>query len=77
MPILEYRCTRCDTTFETRLSREEADRESAAICPQCGKATRDRLLSAFAVGSGADDVCETCPSPDGPGCSGSGCGLPE
>lgn len=52
MPIYEYRCPKCGTSFEKLRRFAEAD--EPIECPQCGIKTRDRLMSAFATsGCGA------------------------
>lgn len=49
MPVYEYRCRTCDTTFEAR--RPMAESNAATPCPE-GHADTVRLLSVFAsVGS--------------------------
>lgn len=45
MPLYEYRCADCDTTFEKLTKRELAD---ATTCPQCGASHPRRLISVFA-----------------------------
>jgi len=50
MPLYEYRCRACDTTFELRRSMAEAN--APAACPD-GHEGAVRLLSAFAsIGAG-------------------------
>lgn len=73
MPIFDYRCSRCDTRFE-ELVRSGED---PVRCPECGAAETERLLSAFAVSSGASaergspapgiGPCGSCGDPRGPG----------
>lgn len=46
MPQYEYRCSRCDHTFELR--RVIDQRDAAAICPQC-QGEGQRLMSGFGV----------------------------
>jgi putative FmdB family regulatory protein len=47
MPIYEYRCLDCATTFE-RLVRDDR----AINCPDCGSTRVDKLLSAPFVSTG-------------------------
>ncbi len=47
MPIYEYRCDICGTTFETLVRRR-----GAVTCPECGSASLKKLLSAPTVLSG-------------------------
>jgi putative FmdB family regulatory protein len=61
MPLYEYRCQRCDRTFEVFTQRK--DLASPPACPDCGKnAQVERVWSPFAgrVGGG-------CASPSGGG----------
>ncbi|MFM8564471.1 MAG: FmdB family zinc ribbon protein [Acidimicrobiia bacterium] len=70
MPLYEFRCRTCETTFEVR--RPMAEASDPATCP-AGHDDAVRLLSVFAsVGGGA-----AAPAPAAPrtgGC-GSGCGC--
>jgi len=50
MPIYDYRCRDCGTTFETLVLTE-----SSPTCPQCGSASLGKLLSAPIVLSGKTD----------------------
>ena len=51
MPIYEFQCQSCETQFEELTSSANATR---VRCPRCNGARVARLLSAFAVGGGAD-----------------------
>lgn len=46
MPIYEYRCPECDERFEklVRTSGSQAE----VVCPSCGSARAQRLVSSFA-----------------------------
>lgn len=69
MPLYEYRCRTCDTTFEARRTMAEADEPST--CPQ-GHVEVKRLLSVFAAGR-ASASAPTASS--GGACCGGGCGC--
>ena len=43
MPLYEYLCESCDTTFEKLLRKQEDE----AVCPGCGKTAR-KTVSVFA-----------------------------
>ncbi|HXK59211.1 MAG TPA: zinc ribbon domain-containing protein [Acidobacteriota bacterium] len=45
MPIFEYRCDKCQTTFE----RIVLGRSEEIVCPKCGNEKVQKLLSSFAV----------------------------
>jgi putative FmdB family regulatory protein len=45
MPLYEYRCADCHTSFEKLTRRELADSVS---CPECGSVRSKRLISVFA-----------------------------
>lgn len=67
VPVYEYRCRECDTTFEQR--RAIADADGADVrCPD-GHARVTRLLSVFASGGRA-----SAPASGG-GCCGGACGC--
>ena len=53
MPLYEYHCVACQLTFEELSSMRESNRKKA--CPSCGKRA-PRIVSAFAISSGAVDV---------------------
>jgi putative FmdB family regulatory protein len=50
MPIYEFNCSKCETTFERILKMSEADNPLSEPCPECdSQGTVDRLVSTFAV----------------------------
>jgi putative FmdB family regulatory protein len=64
MPIFEYRCDDCGTTFE-KLVRRAADQ---VLCPSCGQAHLTQEFSTFAAhsngksaGSSFDEGMPSCP----------------
>jgi putative FmdB family regulatory protein len=75
MPIYEYRCRDCGTTFEA-LVRDER----SVTCPHCGDSSLDKLLSAPFISSGRtarqaghtccgrEERCETPPCSEGGEC---------
>ncbi len=63
MPIFEFRCSRCEHTFEEIVSRGT----ERLPCPECGRDDAvQRLLSAFSFKSGgtysssAGKSCSSC-----------------
>lgn len=72
VPLYEYRCQSCSTTFE--LLRPMADRQLAAVCPSCESRTTMPMISRVALHASAPaSVPGPAPRPAG-GC-GSGCGC--
>ncbi len=78
MPLLEYRCARCEKTAEILVLAGDAP--AKAECPSCGSGEMSRLLSTFAAraSSGARDAepacgAGACAMPGG--CGPSACGL--
>jgi len=51
MPIFEFMCVNCGTTFE-HLVRSAAVQE-AIICPQCASSTVNKKFSTFGVKGGS------------------------
>lgn len=68
MPMYEYQCGQCRTTFE-ELIRNDAD-ERRLVCPECGHKKVARVPSVFAA-HGATSK----PLPSGGGCG--RCGDPN
>ncbi|HYD10351.1 MAG TPA: zinc ribbon domain-containing protein [Acidimicrobiales bacterium] len=68
MPLYEYRCTDCDSTFEQRRTFAEAD--EVVACPS-GHLNVKRLLSVVARTSGLPEMG----GGGGVGCCGGGCGC--
>jgi len=69
MPIYEYRCTDCGTTFEELTFH--ADDHAAVTCRSCAGRRVTRVLSAFAVHAAAAES----PAPAGGPCG--ACGAPR
>jgi putative FmdB family regulatory protein len=76
MPLYEFRCRTCDTTFELRRPMSEAG--DPASCPD-GHAGAVRLLSVFATaGAAVGGSSSSFPAPRpsaGGGCCGGSCGC--
>ena len=47
MPIFEYQCEACETTFERLLLRPQ--NESRMTCPQCGSQRTEKIFSTFST----------------------------
>jgi putative FmdB family regulatory protein len=62
VPLYEYTCGACKTTFEQLV--RAADRDAGTKCPACGSAKTARALSLISVG--ADQ--KGAPSGDTPAC---------
>jgi putative FmdB family regulatory protein len=80
MPLLEYRCARCDKTAEILILA--GDEPARAECPSCGSPEVSRLLSTFAAHGSATSREDASPCGAGgcamPGmCGPSACGLGE
>jgi putative FmdB family regulatory protein len=61
MPIYEYSCGSCKTSFE-HLQRTMADGPNPS-CPECGSPQTARQLSVFAVASDTAGKSATEPAP--------------
>lgn len=81
MPIYEYRCARCDVSFEALVRPGHDD----AQCPHCNGTKLSREMSTFAArsangnGAGAAEQAfasnGSSASPAAGGCCGGGCGC--
>jgi putative FmdB family regulatory protein len=75
MPIYEYRCQACETTFESLVRGD-----STVTCPQCGSPALDKLLSVPYISTGRtarpaghtccgrEERCDTPPCSEGDLC---------
>lgn len=54
MPLFEFICTECHTTFEQlmRTGRNQTE----VVCPACKSAKTQKLLSGFAVAAGTSSA---------------------
>ena len=59
MPIFEFVCRDCSSTFEDLMTFAEME-AGAAKCPCCGSAKVMRNLSAFATGPGGGSSGGSC-----------------
>ncbi|HEX4755894.1 MAG TPA: zinc ribbon domain-containing protein [Candidatus Dormibacteraeota bacterium] len=75
MPVYEYRCNDCRTTFE--VLRRMGDRELSALCPSCESRASMPLISQVAATHGATAASATAgaPATASGGCCGGGCGC--
>ena len=46
MPIFDYKCTKCGHEKELILKGDDVDKRGRRKCPECGKKTFERLVSA-------------------------------
>ncbi len=70
MPLYEYNCEECGTTFEQLVAAR--DRDNGAVCPDCGSKRIRRLISTFAMGRPTTGAGS---STSGPTCSTGLCNL--
>ncbi len=71
MPMYEFRCTDCQTTFE-ELVFATADLADVS-CPSCASTNVSKQLSAFAVGTGSSGLSGADYSGSAGGDYGGGC----
>ncbi len=48
MPIYEYQCSKCCHQFE--MIHGASDKDLKIVCPKCGGATPQRVISTFSCG---------------------------
>ncbi len=76
MPIYEYQCTECHTTFEKLRPMSQAD--APAPCLQCGSSRTSRAISLFAAISKSSDGATRAIGGTGgrcASCAGTSCGT--
>ena len=73
MPIYEYNCSICSSTFEKLRPMSQMDDE--AHCPDCGGDSRRQLsvFASFSIGSDGESV--PVGGGSGGGCCGGSCGA--
>ncbi len=60
MPIYEYRCKKCNNTFEKLVFAGEED---DVKCPECGNKDVEKVISAFSfMGTAGIGTCASNPS---------------
>lgn len=80
MPIFEYRCKDCNSTFEMLVKSSD---ENAVACPECKSSNNKKLFSAFSTSNsssgGTYDSCASgncgIDSSSYGGCANGTCGL--
>jgi putative FmdB family regulatory protein len=74
MPLFEYHCRDCETSFEKLTRYELAD---SVACPECGGNRARRLLSMFASFSQTSSTgsAPVATMGGGGGCCGGACGC--
>ncbi|MGH2366015.1 MAG: FmdB family zinc ribbon protein [Chloroflexota bacterium] len=74
MPLYEYHCSACHSTFE--LLREMATASEPAPCGECGESTHvKRQITTFVrIAGGAREAPVAVATPSG-GCCGGACGC--
>jgi putative FmdB family regulatory protein len=70
VPLYEFACKRCDSSFERLMSFSAA--EDGVSCPRCGAPEARRLISTFAAVS-RSAAGEVNAFAGGGGCCGGGC----
>jgi putative FmdB family regulatory protein len=73
MPLYEYRCKDCNTTFDTLVSHR--DKANTVTCRECSSGNVRRLISTFATPGGFDDQLVASDMRGGGGCCGGSCGC--
>lgn len=55
LPVYEYRCLGCERVFE--VFKQRVDPRVLPICPGCGKANAQRIMSSFAAQKSGTATC--------------------
>jgi putative FmdB family regulatory protein len=72
MPIYDYRCDDCGTTYDVLHKVREVVEDVS--CPSCGSQRHTRLISAPAIGTKGHKV-DFGPSCGNPDCCGGACSM--
>ena len=78
MPVFEYNCTDCGSTYE--ILHRGAEREDLVVCPSCDSRNARKRFSVFAASTATSNSTPACadggcaPAPSSP-CFGGSCGL--
>lgn len=51
MPIYEYKCRKCEYTFE--IIQKSTEEKKCLICPKCGEKDTEKVLSSFSSTGGS------------------------
>ncbi|HUZ76066.1 MAG TPA: zinc ribbon domain-containing protein [Chloroflexota bacterium] len=75
MPLYEYHCSACHSTFE--LLRDMAAASEPAPCGECGESTHvaRRITSFVRIGGAASEAPIATGAPSAGGCCGGACGC--
>ncbi len=76
MPIFEYKCATCESTYDIYHKVREVVED--VECPSCGSKHHKRLMSAPQVSMGTSSGSGYAPAPScesGGGCCGGSCGV--
>lgn len=76
MPVFDYRCSDCGTTYDIYHKVKEISED--VVCPHCGSVKHKKLMSAASVSIGGKSDSSSFQGPScesGGGCCGGACGL--
>jgi putative FmdB family regulatory protein len=75
MPVYDYRCKNCDTTYDVYFKGRED--KSIVVCPKCKSQEHVKLMSVPSVSVSEKNECspERCESTGGQCCGGGMCGM--
>jgi len=76
MPVYDYRCTDCHTTYDVFHKGREVQED--VVCPSCGSLHHKKLMSIPIISMGSDSPSSkysSAPACESGGCCGGSCGL--
>ena len=73
MPIYDYRCADCGSTYDVFHKVREVEED--IVCPQCSSTEHVRLISAPSVSVKHGSMAEPLPPCGDASCCGGSCGL--
>lgn len=74
MPVFDYKCADCGSTYDVYHKRVEVKED--VVCPKCGSLEHKRLISASMVsmgGSSSADFSSSCGTNAAGSCCGGSC----
>ncbi len=73
MPIFDYHCTECGSTYE--IFHKVREKTEDIVCPKCGSKKSKKQMSAPVISMGGSSSLDKSSQDFGGGCASGMCGL--